>query len=247
MSLTQFIKGKEVSQLLDHYCPAPSFTMEVDIRAKPQTNNYALVGTAFDYMLRLYLLRWNRRVHRRNWVAELAPYLLVGKEKEVANKAIGNIHDNLDDIGSWPAHCLRLARLDGVYRHGVFDTSVIKEKDAKDLENLANLAIFVPEFRDRYEVWLNPTFGVGSCMVGGADADVILDDTLIEIKTTKHFKLTPGMWRQLIGYLILNKIDGSNTLNKVGVYFSRHGKLITWNVPDIPDTLITDFIHLAGG
>jgi hypothetical protein len=31
---------------------------------------------------------------------------------------------------------------------------------------------------------LNPTFGKGSTMVGGADADLLLDDMLIDVKTT---------------------------------------------------------------
>jgi hypothetical protein len=43
---------------------------------------------------------------------------------------------------------------------------------------------------------MNPHFG-GSQI--GADADVLLDDTVIELKTTKDLSVSTRDWRQLIG------------------------------------------------
>jgi hypothetical protein len=38
---------------------------------------------------------------------------------------------------------------------------------------------------------LNPDFGFASKLVGGADADIVLDSTLIDIKTVKAATLKP--------------------------------------------------------
>ena len=44
--------------------------------------------------------------------------------------------------------------------------------------------------------YLNPTFGDASNLVGGADADIILDDMLIDIKTTKAISFTQEHYNQ---------------------------------------------------
>lgn len=40
------------------------------LKAPPQTKNYSIVGTAFDYLLRFYLERINRNVIKDRWVAD---------------------------------------------------------------------------------------------------------------------------------------------------------------------------------
>jgi hypothetical protein len=73
---------------------------------------------------------------------------------------------------------------------------------------------------------LNPTFA-GSIDVGGADADIIVDGCLIDIKTTKQSKADAAWIRQLAGYLLLDYHD-TYRLNAVGLYFARHGILLSW-------------------
>lgn len=88
---------------------------------------------------------------------------------------------------------------------------------------------------------LNPNFGEGSRLVQGADADVLIDDTLIEIKTTKKLEFKREYFDQLMGYFILNQVSGIGSLspkpqiNKLAVYFSRFGYLYTFNVYDVVD------------
>lgn len=83
---------------------------------------------------------------------------------------------------------------------------------------------------------LNPVFGKGSDLVGGADADLIIDDTLIEIKTYKDLRLDRNWTNQLIGYYILNeigKIDGIKEkikINYFGIYYGRYGILYKFDV-----------------
>ena len=86
---------------------------------------------------------------------------------------------------------LMLARLDPVYRTGrLFDDISEAEyagidDDMADLRKLLAVADSSDLFKPKNSVYLNPEFGSGSALVGGADADMILDGTLIDIKTTK--------------------------------------------------------------
>lgn len=72
----------------------------------------------------------------------------------------------------------------------------------------------------------NPTF-LGSSDVGGADADLIVDDRLIEIKTTKRKSLDRVTAYQLVGYLLLD-YDDKYGINRLGFYASRVPALILW-------------------
>jgi hypothetical protein len=93
------------------------------------------------------------------------------------------------------------------------------------------LALLRPEdFRANTRCVLNPTFGSASALVGGADADLIIDDTLIDIKSGKHLELSREIFNQIVGYYVLSCIGGidncpSGEINYVAVYFSRHGVL----------------------
>jgi hypothetical protein len=78
---------------------------------------------------------------------------------------------------------------------------------------------------------LNPTFA-GSGHVGGADADLILDGRLIEIKTTADARLDQGWLLQLLGYVLLDwddeyKIDG------IGVLYARQAALARWRLDEV--------------
>ncbi len=63
-------------------------------------------------------------------------------------------------------------------------------------------------------------------MVGGVDADIVIDGTLIDIKTTKNFEFNRDFFNQLIGYYVLSKIGGleglaDNDIKSLGIYYSR--------------------------
>jgi hypothetical protein len=85
-------------------------------------------------------------------------------------------------------------------------------------------------FTSKKSIHLNPEFGIGSDLVGGAAADLIIDDTLIDIKTISTLEFSITHYRQLIGYWILSKIGKINQtekvqINNIGIYFARHGIL----------------------
>lgn len=77
---------------------------------------------------------------------------------------------------------------------------------------------------------LNPTF-TGSTYVGGADADLVVDSCLIDIKTSTFPQIKAEYLYQLAGYLLLD-FDDKLHIDSVGIYMARQGMLFTWSVPD---------------
>jgi hypothetical protein len=76
-----------------------------------------------------------------------------------------------------------------------------------------------------------PTFQ-GSKNIGGADADFILGGLLLDCKATiQPRRLGRDEIYQLAGYLLLDYDDWYG-IDGVGLYLSRQGALIAWNVDD---------------
>jgi hypothetical protein len=76
-----------------------------------------------------------------------------------------------------------------------------------------------------------PVFA-GSTDIGGADADFIIDGTLIDCKATTHpRRLGRDEIYQLAGYLLLD-YDDRYGIDRVGIYLSRQGGLISWSARD---------------
>ena len=148
---------------------------------------------------------------------------LPAKEEYECYQETGEVNDNLLQS------VLNLARLDFIARSNQFpkDLEVYNKSDIEDLQNLYE-AIPKEKFNTENKVLLNPTFGDASRLVGGADADLIIDDALIDIKTVKSSSLRRHDWRQIIGYSVLADLDpGSPNVKHIGLYYSRFGELWT--------------------
>ena len=97
---------------------------------------------------------------------------------------------------------------------------------------------------------MNPTFN-RSEVIGGADADLIIDDMLIEIKTTQSNSIPTSDFNQVLAYALLYDLDikdecrkiksdkkikqyrESNLVNKIGIYYSRSCSLQILNLNEI--------------
>ena len=129
-----------------------------------------------------------------------------------------------------------LAKLDAYFRAGIIDQNFDNHNpdDIQDLKGIISL-VDKKHFTANDKCYFNPTFGDGSMIVGGADADLIIDNTLIDIKATKHLKLEREHLNQVLGYYILSLIGGVNEnphdrpIENIGIYFARHGQL--WTIP----------------
>jgi hypothetical protein len=141
---------------------------------------------------------------------------------------------------------LLLAQLDPLYRGGYVDEYILNnfgtvaDKDIKDLKNLISL-VDPKTFKAKKVCLLNPTFGKASKMVGGADVDLVLDDMIIEIKTTKNLQLTRDFFNQLIGYYLLykigsiDKLPSKHNIRRLCIYYARYGYLYLINSQDVID------------
>ncbi len=242
----------------------PDFNCQTALLAPPLTQNYMLVGTAFDYLLRFYLKRLNPNAIIKTWVAEQAvkqipetfgwgtSYSIFGRSwyEKTYNKGLAILNEAKQLYADYLKSgqitkgiiksAILLAQLDKIYREGRLDRNfgVVDQGDVTDLENLIHLV--KPEiFAAKNICLLNPTFGHASNLVGGADADLLVDDILIDIKTTKYLKFDRPMLHQLAGYYLLHKIGGIGDtpgkceVNKLAIYFSRYGQLFTFDAKDL--------------
>jgi hypothetical protein len=248
MSLTSFLSIPSVRSEFLNTFDFISPKLSAEMKAPPQTQNYSLVGTAFDYLLRFHIERLNPQSITRSWVAEDAVELtrvqpkiyeklkmLLDRSKEEHELFLKNGTLSKGILVS----SILLAKLDLIYRAGRLDPNLftIDDGDIVDLKNLISITDF-SVFKAKGVSALNPTFGDASLLVGGADADFIIDDTLIDLKTTKNLKLDRDYYNQLVGYYILSKLGGiddlqDHAIKKFGIYFSRHGLLYTMPVSDI--------------
>lgn len=69
---------------------------------------------------------------------------------------------------------------------------------------------------------LNPQFGEYSSKLGGADADFILDGTIVDIKTKGKLGYEGRDFAQLLGYASMARKIGVD-VKKVAIYFARFG------------------------
>ncbi len=254
MPLTSFIQLPDVREKLRQEFKKPNLIRQTQPLVTSQTTNYSLVGVAFDYLLRFYIKKLNPQAGSQRWLAESGLQyvkqrcskrlyeqgyfaLIQARENYTQFLTTKIINDEL--IKS----TLLLAKLESVVRGAKIqeDFQNINERDVEDLKGL--LAIIKPtDFTTSGIVALNPTFGWASELVGGADADVVLDDCLIDIKTIKELVLNRKDFDQVVGYYLLSKIGGidgfpsSHEIKRLGIYFSRYAHLYIMNIEDLFDT-----------
>lgn len=268
MSLTSFLQLPEVKERFRQEFEMPKLSSVEQILAPPQFSRYSLVGTAFDYVLRFPLQRTNKNAIHQSWVAEEGVHILAQRPLRKASYDIEEeLHSFPDQNSQYQKarllldearvqvdqyvssgkltdklveSSIHLAQLDVVYRAGFVDENlgVAYQEDIQDLRNLVKI---VPQklFLAKNLCLLNPTFGKASTLVAGADADVFIDEMLVDIKTTKNLRLERDNFHQLLGYLALHTIDGIGSLrpkpaiNKMAIYFSRHAHLEVFDSREI--------------
>jgi len=239
MSLSDFVLGAR--SLFDYEFSKPPFLYSAKTRPEaPPIGNPRRIGTAFDYAMRLCLAKSNSiSVNEIRLVAEKATIRRRSKEfvKDFKEKLQHFLEGKLE-IEDLLSDCIVLAKLEPLarganeYIYWSADIFSVEECDIEDLQNLVGLIdnkLFVATSR----CVLNPSFGESSLIVGGGDADFILDDAIIDIKTTKRLKLERQDFRQLLGYFMLNLREGNayGEVSKLGIYYSRFGILFTFVVP----------------
>jgi hypothetical protein len=254
MSLTSFLKDNaDVRERFLQEFKEPKFLAKNDLVAPPLTTRYSTVGTAFDYLLRFFIQHLNpHTIDKGYWVAEKAVELLADDAKLYAKseKIISRARKNLASFltkgqmsDALIESALLLATLDPIARagRGHETIGVAHKDDVQDLKNLIS-AVDKNIFTAKNLCMINPTFGSASVLVDGADADLVVDDTIIDIKTTKKMTLERSYLDQVLGYYVLHQISGVGELNpkptitKVAIYFSRFGYLYVVPLSELVDS-----------
>ncbi len=150
------------------------------------------------------------------------------------------------------ASALDLASLDVLVTAGYVPPLKQAKPDKNDLEDLRQLvSIINPEtIKADHTCVLSPSFGPEAEKLMSAEGDLVIDNALIDIKTLGNLKLRRETFNQLLGYYTLYRIGGirgvppENKITKLGIYFSRHGYLYTYEVEDVVDErTYPDFIE----
>ena len=150
-------------------------------------------------------------------------------------------------------HLLKMSNLDAIYRSmrtsflpPQTDRAFVEPVPQSEIDDLLALYEVIPKDLFRGEkVWLNPDLSILNHDIdppprrrvsGGvkADADVIVDDMLIDIKTSRA-KITKALplqdFCQLMGYFALASIEGKHRIRRLGIYYARFGYLFEFPVP----------------
>ena len=242
MSLTHWVEWDR--ELINSLYTRPQFDCNGVLKAEPLTKNYGTIGTAFDYAVRLRLYQLNNKVIKADYLGDAFPLVarngINGDKKrreyiEKFDRKVLELSGDPSDVVRLLPSCIVLAKIEAVFRSGQeFPNSDIFRIDKLDVQDLANLFGLLDDslFKARHRCNLNPIFGKSSQYIGGADADLVLDDCLLDIKTTKYLKLTAGQLRQLVGYYILNVREKHllGHIKRLGIYYSRYGVLYTFPI-----------------
>jgi hypothetical protein len=254
MSFTGLLKTPKMRQKFKEEFAKPSLGRQLQLLVPPQANDPQLVGTAFDYLLRFYIKQQNPQAITQPWVAENVldilrkngshslyeqGHLALTQTKEYYAQFLKTGEMSKDLIRA----TLKMAKLDVVQRDKRIAKNIddIEEEDVEDLSKL--IGVVKPNtFKTSGVVVLNPTFGLIPILVGGADADLVMDDCLIDIKTVNKISLERDYLNQVIGYYLLSKIEGIDgvpsgyEIKKLGIYFSRCAELIVFPVEAVVDS-----------
>jgi len=267
LSISSFTNIKEIKDKFNEWFVKPPFSGKLPIKHSPITEKPQLLGTAFDYLLRFKIQYLDSKAIDKHWVAEkallgLKVRLVTKNYTPKANKqsieswleegepliafAEGNYSHFLKDgkiTKDLLRSCFHLAKMDGFYRPGYITGRIdnVSPKDTQDLQSLIG-NIKMEQFQAKELCLLNPTFSNATKITGiKADADLVLDDTLIDIKTVKNLKFERKMFNQVMGYYLLSKIGGidgapeDHEIHKIAIYFSRYEYLHVINIKDVFD------------
>ncbi len=207
------------------------------------------VGTAFDYALRYGFLARSAQKYPMHTVAEAAVELIVRDCPERAEEARARLSAALAVLGQMRGDgplsdaaadaCLDLTSLEWVFRSKSIEAldAPLEVEERLDMQLLYMITPWAELAAHKWAA-LNPRFGMGSRLVGGADADLCVDGTLIDIKTTKSTAMGVQYIRQLVGYAVLAEeygIQGTGPveIERVAIYFSRAGALLSWPLDEI--------------
>ena len=241
-TLSDFLSQKETLAIINANFHNPIKKSGATLVVEPTKGkniDFGAVGTAFDYWLRCevkpsdpdlldtflgYRFCRERYMHKPVVLKALNPHL--DAFTQFFNGTLA-ARDRL------LAACLFLAKFETEYRSGYpVDSFEVRRENVNELGRIAD-ATDLSRFKTKNAV-LNPTFSaMGSKLHIKADADVIVDGVLVELKSGSTLAIKDNL-RQLIGYWILNGLRiVPLKIKRLAVYYPRFKYFIDFPVADL--------------
>lgn len=160
----------------------------------------------------------------------------IAKQRYIKFLQDGKLNDDIIES------CIFLALLDLYPRCGILSDEIIRKpiKCIADEIKLIYLITDWNKFKAKEVCFLNPTLGSKKYEVTG-DADLIIDNTIIEIKTSKKFELQRNHLNQVIGYYFLSLVHPKIkrlgfSIKSIGIHMARYDHFINIPISAFQDT-----------
>jgi hypothetical protein len=250
MSLTSFIEANRGVWAEHVRRPGvrPELANRVERRSDPRW-----MGCAFDYAMRFGMrARWPELALTRRLLSERARWNAAkfALDFEAMDRRLSDAEACLRNLspGSFSGEQARAALILGrseVFARGrgseELFVQLMGDPSAAQVEELLELYELITwEALDPSQVLaLNPTFNEGSSLVGGADADLVIDDLVIDIKTVAKPKLEARDIRQVVGYALLanrfgiSGVERAPRITRLGIWLSRSGELVCFDLEEV--------------
>jgi hypothetical protein len=250
MSLTSLLKTNPEMKVLFKTVPNLKNLIKiengksVDLKSVENKNpslskNPSLIGHSYDYFLQLHCLRINNAVDSYEFKFEtLFDFPEIDQEvlSEEASSYLKGITLWNEDLTRQSIIC---GKLDQYHRSGVVPENIldIEQTDIDDLSNLINTTITHKDMFKANDTFIsNPHFGGDvSLLVGGADADLIIDKNLIDIKVKSKIQYESYPWHQLLGYYVLNQLTENKeySINRLVIWNPRYEIYMYIDIEDL--------------
>lgn len=213
-------------------------------------SDHATIGTAFGWLLRLQLVDQPKLAEAQIGRDLLPPRIQIALwelDRWVAHRHQLTEPGDLERVAVVLAWCEQLFRAGPValppcpllhLRAGGGPADLLDLVPDQLVDQLTQLGtLAVTELFGQFPSTRDPLIGCDlSRRPIAADADLVVEDTLLELKCTqgetrvagRTFSLSVGLIRQLLGYLLLDRDDNLGA-QSVGVYAARFGLL--WAMP----------------
>lgn len=236
----------------------------------------SIIGTAFDYCARFLVSQkieglTNYKYVPITFVAEgffikfesqaernIYKELLMRYKKFIKKVLLFTNDKKMDFDEEFLQLVITIARMELSWRGGVMpsnESDLVLKAPKYLIDDLTKL---IEVFKDNFlknvvkkdsKAFFNPTFGVCSSAVDGADADIIIDEVLYDFKSSKKLGYVGKDIRQLMSYFIFSEIDNdfilfkksqgqiieveTKTVKRIAIYKARGGEINYIDISDI--------------
>lgn len=240
ISLTSFLSENEALSVVNANFTNPVKRTGAKLLVEPTKGkgvDFGAVGTAYDYWLRCELRKSDPDIYTTflGYRKCVSRYGDSPKVTKLLKRHTEFLSGPLSSNDSLLEACLFIAKFETEYRSGYpVETFDVKPQNIEELKRIAEATKL--DLFQKKEIVINPTFAVkGSKLFIQADGDIVLDNVLVDLKTSSQITLKDNL-RQLIGYWVLNLLRGSPIdIQRLGVYYPRFNYFVDF----LPSDLMT--------